>query len=61
MNKMALFYQKHGLTPLKKCDFGDFQKILFFIVKKIFFLYKVIKYFFLTKSKKKFLFYLEYY
>ena len=34
---MALFDQKNGLTPLKKCDFGDFQKILFFIVKKIFF------------------------
>ena len=37
MNKMALFDQKHGLTPLKKCDFGDFQKILFFIVKRYFF------------------------
>ena len=34
---MAFFDQKHGLTPMEKSDFWDFQKVFFFIVKKEFF------------------------
>ena len=47
MKKLAFFDQKHGLTPLEKCDFWDFQKFLFLLSKKrLLFLYKVIKHFF---------------
>ena len=35
--EFAFFDQKHGLTPLQKCDFGDCQKLFFLIMKtKIF-------------------------
>ena len=27
--KIGIFEQKHGLTPLEKCDFWDCQKVLF--------------------------------
>ena len=47
MKKLAFFDQKHGLTPLEKCDFWDSQKCLFLYFKTRFlFLYKVIKHFF---------------
>ena len=29
MEKLAFFDEKHGLTPLEKCDFWEFEKILF--------------------------------
>ena len=35
---MAFFDQKHGLTPLKKCDVLDFEKRCFFIGKTVSFL-----------------------
>ena len=34
MKKLAFFDQKHGLTPLPKCDFSDFKKIFFHSLKK---------------------------
>ena len=45
--KFAFFDLQHGLTPLKKCHFWDFQNFLFLQSKKRFlFLYKVNKHFF---------------
>ena len=38
MKKLAFFDQKHGLTPLRKCDFSDFKKIFFHSQKKVSFL-----------------------
>ena len=35
MKKLAFFDQKHGLTPLQKCDFSDFKKIFFHSQKKL--------------------------
>ena len=35
--KITFSDQKHGLTPLEKCDFGDFERLNFFIAKKGFF------------------------
>ena len=32
------FYQKHGLTPLDKCDFWDFERLNFSWPKKVYFL-----------------------
>ena len=43
--KYCIFNQKHGLTPLEKCDFGDFKKG-FFVKKGFFFPFKVIKHYF---------------
>ena len=37
IKKMAFFDQKHGLTPLKKCVFLDFEKFCFLRSKKVFF------------------------
>ena len=47
MKKLTFFHQKHRLTPWEKCNFWNFQKVLFLWSKKrFFFLYKVIKHFF---------------
>ena len=35
--KITFSDQKHGSTPLEKCDFGDFERLNFFIAKKGFF------------------------
>ena len=35
--KTTFFDQKHGLTPLEKCDFWDFKRLHFFRAKKGFF------------------------
>ena len=35
--KTTFFDQKHGLTPLEKCDFWDFERLHFFMAKKGFF------------------------
>ena len=32
---MAFFDQKHGLTPLDKCNFLDFEKFFFLMPKKV--------------------------
>ena len=34
---VALFDLKHGLTPLEKCDFWDFEEFCFFTQTKFFF------------------------
>ena len=38
MKKMAFFDQKHGLTLLKKCDFGGLEKIFYSQEKFLFYL-----------------------
>ena len=48
---MAFFGQKHGLTPMEKSDFWDFQKVFFFIVKKDFFKAKKGLFFLLKVTK----------
>ena len=35
----AFFDQKHGITPLEKCDFWDFEKFSFYSRKKFFFFF----------------------
>ena len=37
MKKIAVFDQKHGLTPLKKCDFWDVEKFCCFSQKRFVF------------------------
>ena len=37
--KTTFFDQNHGLTPLGKCDFWDFERLNFFGPKKGFVLY----------------------
>ena len=37
MKKIPFFYQKHGLTPLEKCDFNDFETISFYSQKRFLF------------------------
>ena len=37
--KTTFFHQKHGLTPLEKCHFWDFERLNFFGPKKCFVLY----------------------
>ena len=32
---MAFFDQKHGLTPLEKCNFLDFEKFFFLMPEKV--------------------------
>ena len=39
MEKLAFFDQKHGLTPLEKCDFWDFERLNFFNGYKRFLFY----------------------
>ena len=52
---MAFLDQKHGLTPLEKCDFWDFKKVFFYSQKRFFsstqLLRGVISSLILTKSK----------
>ena len=31
---LVFFYQKHGLTPLEKCEFLDFEKVCLFYTQK---------------------------
>ena len=37
MKKIPFFDQKHGLTPLEKCDFNDFETISFNSQKRFLF------------------------
>ena len=37
MKIIAFFYQKHGLTPLEKCDFKNFETISFYSQKRFLF------------------------
>ena len=40
--KTTFFDQKHGLTPLEKCDFWDFEKLHFLGPKKVSFLSRAL-------------------
>ena len=55
MKKLAFFDQKHGLTPLEKCDFWDFERLNFLWPKKVSFLSRtllnIISSLILTKNK----------
>ena len=42
MKKLAFFDQKHGLTPLEKCDFWDFERLNFLWPKKVSFLSRTL-------------------
>ena len=43
MNKKIEFFdQKHGLTPLEKCDFGDFEILTFLWAKIVCFLSRIL-------------------
>ena len=45
--KTTFFDQNHGLTPLEKYDFGDFERLHFLLPKKVFFsIYNIIKHYF---------------
>ena len=45
--KTTFFDQKHGLTPLEKCDFWDFERLHFFRAKKGYFsFWNVIEHYF---------------
>ena len=35
--KTTFFDQKHGLTPLEKCDIWDFERLFFFSQKRFLF------------------------
>ena len=41
MKRIAFFDQKHGLTPLEKCDFNDFETISFDNQKRFLFYLQV--------------------
>ena len=44
MKKSQIFDQNHGLTPLQKCEFCAFLKLMFLLFRKAFFLlYKTAK------------------
>ena len=40
--KITFFDQKHGLTPLEKCDFWDFERLNFLWPKKVSFLSRTL-------------------
>ena len=40
--KNTFFDQKHGLTPLEKCNFGDFQRLNFLGPIKVSFLSRTL-------------------
>ena len=40
--KITVFEQKHGLTPLEKCDFWDFERLKFLLPKKVSFLSRTL-------------------
>ena len=40
--KTTFFDQKHGLTPLEKCDFWDFKRLHFLVPKKVSFLSRTL-------------------
>ena len=40
--KFTFFDQKHGLTPLEKCDFWDFERLKFLWPKKVSFLSRTL-------------------
>ena len=40
--KFTFFDQKHGLTPLEKCDFWDFERLNFLWPKKVSFLSRTL-------------------
>ena len=40
--KITVFDQKHGLTPLEKCDFWDFERLKFSRPKKVCFLSRTL-------------------
>ena len=42
MKKLAFLDQKHGLTPLGKCDFWEFEKRCFHSQKKVSVLLKIV-------------------
>ena len=42
MKKLAFFDQKHGLTPLEKCDFWDFQRLHFLGPENVLFLSRTL-------------------
>ena len=42
MKKITVFGQKHGLTPLKKCDFWDFERLRFLWSKNVSFLSRTL-------------------
>ena len=35
--KITFFVQKHGVTPLEKCDFWDYEKFCFYSLKRFLF------------------------
>ena len=43
MKKLQLFDQKHGLTPLQKCQFCAFLQAMFLLFRKACLLYKTSK------------------
>ena len=40
--KITVFDQKHGLTPLEKCDFWVFERLNFWWPKKVSFLSRIL-------------------
>ena len=40
--KITVFEQKHGLTPLEKCDFWDFERLKFLLPEKVSFLSRTV-------------------
>ena len=42
MKKLAFFDQKHGLTPLEKCDFWEFERLNFIWPKKVSYLSRTL-------------------
>ena len=57
MKKLAFFDQKHGLAPLEKCNFWDFEKFCFYTLKTVSFLSQtllnIIFSLVLTKTNKR--------
>ena len=43
MEKLQLFDQNHGLSPLQKCQFCGFLKRMFLLFRKVYLLYKTSK------------------
>ena len=52
--KITFFDQKHGLTPLEKCDFWDFERLkLLWRIKVFFSIQNIIKHYFQCYFEEK--------
>ena len=52
--KITFFDQKHGLTPLEKCDFWDFERLkLLWRIKVFFSIQNIIKHYFQSYFEEK--------